>query len=136
MTEPVTSVRRQSQGHKGKGAGSQAAYDGTYTGENFVKTTIVAATDGPIVTAVAGKRIRVLSYTVGRTTGAGITFVFNSKGAGAGTAISHTLSLQGSANVSESDNNGLFQTAIGEGLTGTNGSIITAQVRVTYILVE
>lgn len=136
MTNPVQAFRRQSQGHKRKGAGSQAAYDGAYTAELFAKANITGSTtDGALVTAVAGAKIRVLSYSVSCVSTGGSSAVFNTKPSGAGTAISHLISLAASGFASEADNNGLFETAAGEGLTVTTGTNIVG-VRVTYILVD
>lgn len=135
MTNPVLSFRRQSQGHKRKGAGSQAGYDGAYTGELYAFANVAAGTDGAIITAVAGSRIRVLSYAVSGAAGGVATITFNSKPSGAGTAISCLISLAANGNFHEDDNNGLFQTAADEGLTATVGTN-TVGVRITYILVD
>lgn len=136
MTAAVQQVRRQGQMHKNKGVGSQAAYDGAYTSEQFTTTFINAGTtDGAIVSATAGSRIRVLSFALGGAAGGAGTLVFNTKPAGAGTAISPLYSLAINGSARESDINGLFQTAVGEGLTGTtSGAPIF--IRVTYILVQ
>lgn len=136
MTSPVESVRRQSQGHKRKGVGSQAGYDGAYTAELYAIATVAGSqTDSNVVTAVTGSKIRVLSYAVSCVTTGVSTIVFNSKPAGAGTAISQTVNLAANGNVAEADNNGLFQTVVSEGLTVTTGTN-QVSVRVTYILVD
>lgn len=136
MTEPTQMFRRQGQAHKSKGAGNQAAYDGAYTSELYAIVTVTgAATDTAVVAAVAAKRIRVLSYSVSCVAAGASTIVFNSKPGGAGTAITHTISLAANGNSSESDNNGLFQTAVGEGLSASAGAN-NVGIRVTYILVE
>lgn len=135
MTYPVWAFRRQGQAHKSKGAGSALAYDGAYTAETFVFKNLAAGVDGSIVAAVAGKKIRVLSYSVSGAAGGVSTITFNSKPAGAGTAISNLISLAANGFAAESDNNGLFETAAGEGLTAT---VVTNTVglRITYILVD
>ena len=91
-------------------------------------------TDGSIVAAVTGKKIRILGYTVmcGATA---TTFVFNSKPAGAGNAIGMTLQNAANGGVERSASAGtfLFQTNPGEGLTATTGAGSTVGVNVTYI---
>lgn len=134
MTSPVWAFRRQDQGHKRKGVGSQFQYDGAYTGELFTFVNAAAGTDVAVIAAVAGSRIRVLSYYLSAPL-AGATATFTSKPGGAGTAISPLFTMGANGFATEADNNGLFQTALGQGLsitvaTGTTG------VRITYILVD
>lgn len=132
--EPVAGFRRQGQAHKGKGAGSQAAYDGAYTSESYIAGNAPGPiVDIPAVSAVAGSRIRVLSYSA--SAGAASTITFNTKPAGAGTAITPLISLAANGTMAESDNNGLFQTAVGEGLSLTTGAN-TVGLRFTYIVVQ
>lgn len=133
--EPVQLVRRQSQGHKRKGVGSQFGYDGAYTGELYAFVNAAVAVDTAVVAASTGSKIRVLSYGVSCVAAGAGTVVFNTKPAGAGTAISQTIALPANGNVAESDNNGLFETAVSNGLSVTvTGNIVG--VRVTYILVD
>lgn len=136
MTSPVQAFRRQSQAHKRKGVGNQAGYDGAYTAELFTKANATGATtDFALITAVVGSKIRVLSYSVSCVVTGASSITFNSKPAGAGTAISHLITLAASAFTAESDNNGLFETVVSEGLTCTTGTNIVG-VRLTYILVD
>lgn len=134
MAFPVQAFRRQGQAHKTKGAGSQAAYDGAFTSELFTFATVTGVTvDGALIAATAGKIIRVLSYGLSAQSASNI--VFNSKPTGAGAAITHTIYLAANGNFREVDNNGLFETVAGEGLSCTTGAN-TVGVRITYILVD
>ncbi len=135
MTSPTQPFRRQGQAHKRKGAGNQAGYDGAYTTELFAIANLTAGTDGAIITAVAGSRIRVLSYSISGAAGGVATITFNSKPSGGGAAISQLISLPANGFAAESDNNGLFQTVVGEGLTATTATS-TVGIRITYILVD
>lgn len=138
MTNPVNAFRRQSQGHKRKGTtvgAASLAQSGAYTAELFAKANVAAGTDGAVITAVSGSKIRVISYAVSGAAGGVATITFNSKPSGAGSAISHLISLPANGNAAESDNNGLFETVVSEGLTATVGTN-TVGVRVTYILVD
>ncbi len=130
MTSPVLSFKRQGQLYKRKGAASQAGYDGAYTAETFAIINAAAGGDREVVAAVAGARIRVLSYSVSAPAGGG-TAVFKS----ASTAISPTITLGANAFVSEAHEAGLFETAEGEALNVTPVTS-TMGVRVTYILVD
>lgn len=90
-------------------------------------------TDSSIVAAVAAKRIRVLGYAL--SGGAQATSVtFNSKGAGAGTAVSmtHQMGANGVFAPGEAAH-GHFQTASGEGLTVTTGAGSTTGIQVSYV---
>jgi hypothetical protein len=92
-----------------------------------------ATTDGAIVSAVAGKKIRVLAVmaVAGATA---TTITFNSKPAGAGTAIS-ALFAAGANGLTPLSYNplGWFETNAGEGLTATTGAGSTTGIQVTYI---
>lgn len=136
MTAPSQSFRRQSQAHKGQGTTSTSASAG-YTGELTAKASLGSlSTDTSIVAAVAEKKIRVLRWVISRAGGSPTIIVFNTKGSGAGTAISQNIVAAANANLKESDNNGLFQTIAGQGLTANNSSIAPVAVMVTYILVD
>jgi hypothetical protein len=79
-------------------------------------------TDGSVVAAVTAKKIRVLAYTI--LAGAAATDVtFNTKPAGAGTAISclHACGSNGGL-VSGYCPSGHFQTSAGEGLSATTSA--------------
>lgn len=103
-----------------------------YTFQNVA----AASTDANIVTAVASKRIRVLSVRLSSSTVA-TNITFNTKPGGAGTAISETFQL--GVNATESydlNQHGHFQTSVGEGLTVTTGAGSTTGVGITYIEVS
>ena len=135
MTSPSFTTRRQDQAHKRKGVGSALAYDGAYTGELFAFVNAAAGTDVAVIAAVAGSRIRVLSYALSGAAGGVATATFTSKPGGAGTAISNLFSIAANGFINEADNNGLFQTSVGQGLSITVATN-TVGVRITYILVD
>lgn len=102
--------------------------------DNAWDSVAASATDSVLVAAKAGKKIRVLSFILnqGDTTPSSVTF--NSKGAGAGTAISPAL--KASANGGFVANSaGWFETIAGEGLTVTTGAGSTTGIIVTYELI-
>jgi hypothetical protein len=100
-----------------------------------------AQTDSNVVTAVAepasahaGKRIRV--HAVWTVAGAvATTLTFNSKGAGAGTAISALFAqgVNGGA-VAPLNPAGWFETNSGEALTVTTGAGSATGIQITYSL--
>lgn len=83
-------------------------------------------TDSSVVAAVSGRRINVLAVAyVGGTSAAAVTF--NSKGAGAGTAISpSTIVAASTPFVLPFNPKGWFTTNAGEALTVTTGASVTA----------
>lgn len=85
--------------------------------------------------AVAGKKYVVLGFAI-NCSGAQATIIFNSKGAGAGTAISETFTLAANGGAHESGfwQHGHFETATGEALTVTVAGS-TVGVGVLYALV-
>jgi hypothetical protein len=92
-------------------------------------------TDDVLVAAVAGYRIRVLQlYALAGDTATALTF--NSKGAGAGTAISPLLAngING-GEVLPFNPHGHFETSPGEGLTVTTGAGAATGIGLQYILV-
>lgn len=92
-----------------------------------------ATTDGAIVAAVATKVLRVLAVIL-HCGGTATTVTFNSKGAGAGTAISQVFALAANQNVVLPHlPDGWFETTAGEGLTGTTGSGSTVGITVIYV---
>lgn len=110
-----------------------------YTGDAILRVAVnVAAgtTDAAIAPAVAGRRIRVQSVFIDNGAAGATTVTFNSKGGGAGTAISPLLSLatSGGAVLSEADA-GWWETNVGEGLTVTTSAGAPVGVFVTYFLV-
>lgn len=91
-----------------------------------------SSTDGALVSAVSNKRIRVIA--VGVSCGATpSSVVFNSKGGGAGTAISAILN--NSISLPELSS-GWFDTNVGEGLTATTGAGSTSGIIVSYEVVS
>ena len=93
-----------------------------------------STTDGALVTAVAGRKIKVVAMTA--VTGATATnLTFNSKPTGSGTAI--TPLFANGANGGEVlpyNSSVWFQTNAGEGLTVTTGTGSTTGILVTYVL--
>lgn len=99
----------------------------------FAFANIAAATtDGAVIAAVTGKRIRVLCLSFGAA-GTATDLNFTTKPAGAGTAISATIRAAAAAWAGICSPNGLFQTASGEGLSATTGAGATVGINITYI---
>lgn len=112
-------------------------YSGTQALPEFRTFANVSAsqTDSSLVAAISGKIIRVVAF-VSQAGGTATNLTFNSKGGGAGTAISMTF--QNGANsgeVAPENIQGWFQTNVGEGLTVTTGAGSTTGVQVTYVVV-
>lgn len=102
-------------------------------GRNAWDSIAQSQTDSVLVAAVAGSKLRVTAVLLnhGDTTASSVTF--NSKGAGAGTAISPAL--KGPANggfVVPWTKDGWFETLVGEGLTASTGGGSTTGVIVKY----
>lgn len=92
-----------------------------------------SATDSNVVTAVGSRKIRVLNVAI-IAGGTATTVTFNSKGGGAGTAVSAVFA--NGANGGEVlgfSPFGWFETAVGEALTVTSGAGSTTGIQVTYI---
>jgi hypothetical protein len=93
-------------------------------------------TDSSVVAAVAGAKINVLAFfCVAGGTATNLTF--NSKGSGAGTAISSLLAnaANGGA-VADYNPKGWFTTNAGEGLTVTTGAGSATGIQVVYELLH
>lgn len=94
-------------------------------------------TDSPIVAAKTDARIEVLAFFInhGDTTASSVTF--NSKGSGAGTAISPLLKYpaNGGGNFGDAGSAGWFRTNKGEGLTVTTSAGSTTAIGVIYRLI-
>ena len=106
----------------------------TGSGPKYALANVTASqTDAAVISAVSGRSLRVLSVVV--LCGATATNItFNSKGSGAGTAIS--CQFQNAANsgaVLPFNEGGWFQSSSGEGLTVTTGTGSTTGVQVTYV---
>lgn len=94
-----------------------------------------AQTDSVLVAGEPGKTIRVLAFhfVCGATA---TTATFNSKGAGAGTAISCLYANAANSGISPPTNElGWFETAEGESLTLTTGAGSTTGVMLTCVVV-
>lgn len=96
---------------------------------------IGAATDTVIVAASGSRRIRVVGAVVSAGAAAA-TVQFNSKGAGAGTAISGLINLPINGTVVLPPDANYFTTNAGEGLTVTTVGVGPTAVNVTYQLVS
>jgi hypothetical protein len=93
----------------------------------------VSQTDSSLVAAVTGKKLRVIALFVsGAGTATNVTL--NSKGAGAGTAISPLIaSGVNTQTVLPYLENGWFETNAGEALTVTTGTGSTTGIFVLYV---
>lgn len=91
-----------------------------------------STTDGTVLIAVTGKKIRVLDFKISTVTAA-TTIIFNSKPAGAGTAISALFNAPVGVFGSGFNPLGHFETNLNEGLTATTGAGNTVTVQITYI---
>jgi len=100
----------------------------------FAKANIAASTtDGSLVSAVASKKIRVLSW-IAVAGGTATNVTFNTKPGGAGTAISALFACGANSGAAQGYSPvGHFETTAGEGLTVTTGAGSTVGVQVTYV---
>jgi hypothetical protein len=100
----------------------------------FFKANIAASTtDGAVITAVAGKKLRILSFRL-HAGGTATNATFNSKPAGAGSAISELFACAANGGRAEGFSPvGHFETVAGEGLTLTTAAGSTVGVGGTYI---
>lgn len=104
----------------------------------FVKRTFanVAAgqTDSALVSAVSGTAIKVLGVAT-KCGGTATNITFNSKGSGAGTAISALFAngINGDT-ILPYNVEGWFETTIGEGLTCTTGAGSTTGIQIIYAI--
>lgn len=99
----------------------------------YAKASVAASqTDSSIVTAVAAKKIRVLGVILSGPTATSVTF--NTKPAGAGTAVSQALVYTANSVACLPPNSlGYFETSAGEGLTVTTGAGGTTAIGIVYI---
>lgn len=100
----------------------------------FAKANVAASqTDSSVVAAVTAKKIRVLSFRV-MAGGTATNVTFNTKPAGAGTAISELFACGANGGIAPAPSEwGHFETVSGEGLTVTTGSGSTVGIGVVYI---
>lgn len=118
---------------KGLVSGILLDSSGTALTVKYAKFSSAVATDAAVVTAVTGKKIRVLSVAISATA-ADNTIVFNSKGSGAGTAKSNIFyNKLETAVVLPQAQHGWFETAAGEGLSATVAGAGTVAGIVTYV---
>ena len=98
------------------------------------KANIAAATtDGSVVAAVSGKKLRVLAAVV-MAGGTATNITFNTKPAGAGTAISMLFACGANGGAAlPFAHGGWFETSSGEGLSATTGAGSTVGVQVIYV---
>lgn len=104
---------------------------------NAYDTISASTTDSSLVAAVSGQKVRVLSVVInqGDTTPSAVTF--NTKPAGAGTAIFPAVKAAANGGfVLNHNEKGWFETSPGEGLSVTTGAGSTTAVSVTYELVH
>lgn len=108
--------------------------DQTWVDAKYAKANVAASqTDAAVVAAVAGKKIRVLSFRL-HAGGTATNVTFTSKPAGAGTAISELFALGINGGRSEPPSDyGHFETAVGEGLSVTTGAGSTVGIGVVYV---
>jgi hypothetical protein len=113
---------------------SKFAY-GTTSASYATGNVAAGTTDSSLVAAVPGRKIRVLAVAfICGTTATNATF--NSKGSGAGTAISPIFQNGASSGAILGHNPvGWFQTNAGEGLTLTTGGGSTTGVIVVHVVV-
>lgn len=101
---------------------------------NYYAVNVTASqVDTVLVAAVAGKKIRVIKLAA--LCGALATNItFNSKGGGAGTAISMTFSNGPNSGVvlAGGDEDGWFETVVSEALTVTTGAGTTTGIQIVY----
>jgi hypothetical protein len=91
-------------------------------------------TDTSVVAAVPGLRIKVLAFIINHGDTTPSTVTFNSKGSGAGTAISPVYKFAANGGISTANSDGWFKTNVGEGLSVTTGAGSTTTVTVSYEL--
>lgn len=108
--------------------------DRTELTPKFARANVASGTtDGSIVAAVASKKIRVLAFRI-NLAGTATNVTFNSKPAGAGTAISEVFQLDARGGFSGGFSPvGHFETASGEGLSVTTAAGSQVGIGVVYV---
>ncbi|MGH7243622.1 MAG: hypothetical protein ACREJD_09420 [Phycisphaerales bacterium] len=98
------------------------------------KAAIAASTtDGAVIAAVATKVLRVVAAMI-MNGGSGTTITFNSKGAGAGVAISQAFTLAANQFVIIPKlEDGWFSSVAGEGITATTSAGATVNITLVYV---
>jgi hypothetical protein len=85
-------------------------------------TVAAAQTDSVVIAARSGSKIRVRAAFINGTDAGASTVTFNSKGGGAGTAISPALKVTNNTALTLPDCGGWFETNAGEALTVTTAA--------------
>ena len=108
---------------------------GTWINVNRALANVAASqTDSSLVAAVAGKKIRVI-FLIAKAGATATVATFNSKGAGAGVAISAAFANGANGDVTLPYNkDGWFETTAGEALTVTTGAGSTTGIQLGYVL--
>lgn len=102
-------------------------------GRNSWENIAASTTDEVLVAAVTGEKIRVLALVINQGDTTPSTVVLNSKGSGAGTAISPTFKAAANGGfVIPYSKQGWFETNSGEGLSCSTGSGSATAVIVVY----
>jgi hypothetical protein len=116
-------------------SGQVLAPDGTaLTVKRTFANIAASTTDGALVTAVTGKKIRVLGYTLHAGDTAGSEVTLNTKPVGAGTAITSLKNLSANQQMVYPQNeDGWFETTTGQGLTVTTGAGSTTGIDLVYV---
>jgi hypothetical protein len=90
-----------------------------------------------VVAAIAGRKVRVIAAAINQGDTTPSTVTFNTKGSGAGTAISPVLKAAANAAIVLPEvKTGWFGTLAGEGLSVTTGAGSSSGIIVVYELVS
>lgn len=109
-----------------QGRGVKGAFD----------SVAASATDSSLVAAVANNKIRVIAFMLNHGDTTSSTVTFNTKPAGAGTAISPAWKYPPNSGTSSTQvDEGWFETNRGEGLTVTTSAGSTTGITVVYKLI-
>lgn len=98
---------------------------------NAFDNVAASQTDSVLVAAITGAKIRVIGFLINHGTTTASTVTFNSKGSGAGTAISPALLYSPNGGTSVTNEFGFWETNAGEALTVTTGAGSTTGIEVT-----
>jgi hypothetical protein len=105
--------------------------------KNAFDNIAASTTDSNLVSAVTGRKIRVLAVVINQGDTTPSTVTFNSKGAGAGTTAFPVLKAAANGGFVLNENpDGWFETNVSEGLTVSTGTGSATSVSVIYTLVS
>lgn len=105
--------------------------------QNAYASVAASQTDSSLVAAVASKRVRVISLVVNQGDTTPSTVTLNSKGSGAGTAISPAFKVAANGLlVLPKMDSGWVETLTGEALTCTTGAGSTSAILVIYEVID